>query len=354
LNDRKNILIIINNLRSGGSQKQAVLYANQLAVDNDVYFLMLRGFNQTNLFFSYLIDSRVNQVAVKSSSPVLLVATMVRLLVSNRFDYCINFQPIANFLGTVFSKIFQRQTVVVCTVRGNAPVNYKYIKWWIKLADIIWVNSQQILDVLSTKFQIPVSKMLLQHNLVETNARSDSYKKGYILHVGRFNQVKNQMQLIRAFTQLDHKTELELHLVGEIEDLSYYNEVLALIKAKQIENVFIHTKTDQLSDYYKNAELFVLTSKSEGMPNVILEAQSFGVPVISSSVGDVAKIIKHGDNGFIYDSREESLIHCFNEYYMMKREEKLKLRELSIKELEIFATNNNVSLLRNLEMKLKK
>jgi GalNAc-alpha-(1->4)-GalNAc-alpha-(1->3)-diNAcBac-PP-undecaprenol alpha-1,4-N-acetyl-D-galactosaminyltransferase len=162
------------------------------------------------------------------------------------------------------------------------------------------------------------------------------------------------MQLIRAFTQLDHKTELELHLVGEIEDLSYYNEVLALIKAKQIENVFIHTKTDQLSDYYKNAELFVLTSKSEGMPNVILEAQSFGVPVISSSVGDVAKIIKHGDNGFIYDSREESLIHCFNEYYMMKREEKLKLRELSIKELEIFATNNNVSLLRNLEMKLKK
>ena len=90
------------------------------------------------------------------------------------------------------------------------------------------------------------------------------------------------------------------------------------------------------------------------MPNVILEAQSFGVPVISSSVGDVAKIIKHGENGFIYDFREESLIHCINEYYMMKGEEKLKLRELSIKELEIFADDNNVSLLRNLEMKLKK
>lgn len=56
---------------------------------------------------------------------------------------------------------------------------------------------------------------------------------------------------------------------------------------------------DQLEQSYQYADIFVLTSLSEGMPSVILEAMGCGLPIIASDVGGNNEIVKEGVNGFL-------------------------------------------------------
>ena len=63
-------------------------------------------------------------------------------------------------------------------------------------------------------------------------------------------------------------------------------------------------KNDKLMDYYKNThtDCFVNTSSSEGLPVSIMEACSFGIPVIATDVGGTSEIVRDGENGFIIGS----------------------------------------------------
>lgn len=60
-------------------------------------------------------------------------------------------------------------------------------------------------------------------------------------------------------------------------------------------------------EIYLKAHAFVLASDSEGLPMAVLEAQSFGVPVIATPVGGCPEVIKNGVNGFIV-SKDPSYI----------------------------------------------
>jgi glycosyltransferase involved in cell wall biosynthesis len=51
--------------------------------------------------------------------------------------------------------------------------------------------------------------------------------------------------------------------------------------------------------WMRKADLLLLTSGSEGMPNVVLEALSCGTPVVTTAVGDVKDFVKNGINGFV-------------------------------------------------------
>jgi teichuronic acid biosynthesis glycosyltransferase TuaC len=56
---------------------------------------------------------------------------------------------------------------------------------------------------------------------------------------------------------------------------------------------------DSLEKSYQDADIFVLTSLSEGMPSVILEAMGCGLPIVASDVGGNNEIVQEGKNGFL-------------------------------------------------------
>ena len=123
----------------------------------------------------------------------------------------------------------------------------------------------------------------------------------YLLCVGRLDiRHKGQNILIDAFAKVSSRiVGIKLVIVGT----GLHGNILrTYVKSKGLENfiVFMESIDERaLSDLYKNCAAFVITSKIEGLPLVILEAMSHGKPVIATKVGGIPEIISHLKNGLL-------------------------------------------------------
>lgn len=119
-----------------------------------------------------------------------------------------------------------------------------------------------------------------------------------ILSVGRLNSVKNHTFLIRACRILkDRGRSFRCVIAGERRGLEKLIHKLGLEK-----EVFLvgHVASSKLSDYYTNSDLVVLTSRSEGIPLVLMEAMARGKVVLAPAITGIPELVASGKNGFLY------------------------------------------------------
>jgi glycosyltransferase involved in cell wall biosynthesis len=67
------------------------------------------------------------------------------------------------------------------------------------------------------------------------------------------------------------------------------------------ETVLFAGHVSNVADYLKAADLFVLPSLQEGMPNTLLEAMACGLPSVATRIGGVVDIVRDGENGLLVD-----------------------------------------------------
>ena len=94
-----------------------------------------------------------------------------------------------------------------------------------------------------------------------------------------------------------------------------------------------------MPEWYRHIDVLICTSLFEGCPLPVLEAAACGKPVISTRVGIVPELIKHGENGFIIDSvRSNSdirnALEWFETYKLMLKEKKLMCENMGLKNRE--------------------
>ena len=125
-----------------------------------------------------------------------------------------------------------------------------------------------------------------------------SEKEKIIVTAGRLMPQKNQKMLIDAYELVMKKfPEYQLVIYGEG---SYRKELESYVKARGLESkIFMPGSVTDLYDKIKTAELFVLSSDYEGMPNALIEAMCLGLPVISTKVSGSTDLIKHEKNGLL-------------------------------------------------------
>ena len=122
------------------------------------------------------------------------------------------------------------------------------------------------------------------------------------LTVGRFTPLHKGIDLlIEAFHLFaEMETEWTLDIVGEGPEETKYKR---LIHDYNLEDwIHIHPFTNQIQEYYSKAQVYVLSSRWEGMPLVLVEAMSHGLPIISSDLpvsqeimGDFGLYFKNGN-----------------------------------------------------------
>src|SRR5699024_9650677 len=107
-------------------------------------------------------------------------------------------------------------------------------------------------------------------------------RKKKIVSVGRLVPQKNHEMLIKAFNDvLKSYPEYTLTIYGNGNE---YNNLKDLIERLGInENVFLPGTTSNIFKQILDAQIFVLSSRFEGMPNALIEAMALGIPVISTN-----------------------------------------------------------------------
>jgi glycosyltransferase involved in cell wall biosynthesis len=123
----------------------------------------------------------------------------------------------------------------------------------------------------------------------------------YIITVGRlFEHQKGHSLLVQAAQQLKQYPDLRILIAGGGPD---EQSLRRLIREKGLEDRIILLGTvrdkDILASYYSVSELFVLPSRYEGLPLVILEAGACGLPTVAFNVMGVRGLVRHGESGLL-------------------------------------------------------
>ena len=139
-----------------------------------------------------------------------------------------------------------------------------------------------------------------------------------ILFVGRLMEVKGVDILINAFSQLVKHHPFEDWILDIVGDGPERDNLTKLSRDKEIGHlVNFHgsKQRNEIKDFYNNAELFILPSKTtslgekEGLGLVVLEAMMAGVPVIGTDCGGIKETIVDGKTGIIIPENDVDALH---------------------------------------------
>jgi len=141
----------------------------------------------------------------------------------------------------------------------------------------------------------PDSQQSINSPKLSTDSRLSTDRKSAteLLFVGRLDTVKGIPYLIDAVDDLlDGDDTYHLTLVG---DGSRREEYERLVQERGIDDhVSFEGYQSDVRPYYRDCDIFVLPSLSEGLPTVLIEAQSCGVPVVSTGVGGARELVGGG------------------------------------------------------------
>jgi glycosyltransferase involved in cell wall biosynthesis len=159
-------------------------------------------------------------------------------------------------------------------------------------------------------------KLITVYNGLDINKFTNTYKKNnlrdqygikktdfLIGSVGRLVPIKGYKYLIESASLLSKKySNLKFIIIGDGENKM---QLKALIKEKEIENIFfLAGHRSNIEEILHSFDIFVLSSISEGLPTVLLEAMCAKIPVIATNVGGVSEIVTDKKTGFIVEPKK--------------------------------------------------
>lgn len=148
-------------------------------------------------------------------------------------------------------------------------------------------------------YKVPV--LGIQNGIFLPNRSPKEQEKVYdFVCVGRFSKIKRFNDLIASFSIFHEKHQSsKLALCGYGEEERDIRKTVKTFGLSQFVDIFGPSK--DVSALYQASRCFCLFSSREGAPIVILEAMSFGLPIIATSVDGVPDFVHQGENGFLFN-----------------------------------------------------
>ncbi len=132
----------------------------------------------------------------------------------------------------------------------------------------------------------------------ELNLASDTFLIG---NIGRLSPEKGQKDFIEAISHIASRyPKAYFILVGDGPDRTFLYEYTK--KFRLTNRVFFTGHRTDMANVYKSLDLVVLSSKTEGLPNIVLEAMAAMKPVIATDVGGTSELVNHKKTGLLVPS----------------------------------------------------
>ena len=224
----------------------------------------------------------------------------------------------------------------------------------VSLADEIIVNSDQFKKQMEKMLNIKVNRIYNPLNKVEILKNPPIILKIHfikkdlkIINIGRLTDQKDQITILKAINNLKNIIKVKLIIIGRGNEK---NNLQNYIKKNNLKDTIqIKDPNKNAFSYLKSADLFVLSSKYEGLPNVLLEALTLKKFIISTNCPTGPKeILLNGKGGLLfnvgnYNQLSEKILF----YIKNKKKCEIKLKK-SIEELKRFNYNFNLNQYLNL------
>ena len=172
------------------------------------------------------------------------------------------------------------------------------INWTYNKANKILTNSKILsseLKELGIKSEVVYSGSIANLRKIKKFKKKIFFK---IISVGRLTEQKDYITLLKAIRLLKNKNfELNIYGEGFLKD-----ELIKFIKKNNLQNVVkMRGHVINKSQIYKKADLLIHSAIFEGLPNVIVEAMNYGVPVIAAnSYGGTREVLSSGKYGELF------------------------------------------------------
>ncbi|MEI7475084.1 MAG: glycosyltransferase family 4 protein [bacterium] len=201
------------------------------------------------------------------------------------------------------AKLYRKKTIInfhscnpTLFYKDDAPIIKQFIKIILDNVDLILVLSNQWKEIIANKTSNKNIEVLYNPIVIKTPV--DSYNEVVnILFMGRIGQRKGAYDIIEA-AKLLRDQNIKITMCGDGE-VSQIREIVSQNSLENIINVSGWIKGKDVEDAYKNADIFILPSYNEGLPMSILEAMSYGLPIISTNIAGIPEQVIENENGFL-------------------------------------------------------
>ena len=162
------------------------------------------------------------------------------------------------------------------------------------------------------------------------NEEKNRCKEKIAIAVGRLVEIKGFDKLLDIWKEIEEKgSDWQLYIIGSGEDKEKLLEQKEDLKLKNV--VFVEN-TKNIKEYYEKASIYLMTSRFEGLPMTLIEAQSFGLPIISYDIKTGPKdVINNEEDGYLIENDNKEL---FMEKFLELSQDREKIKEFSQKSYE--------------------
>jgi len=208
-------------------------------------------------------------------------------------------------------------------------------KWLLKDCKAIRVSNSDARNLITAYYPEFQNKIFTIFNPIDLEKFKPMERQGKgrnfrILFVGRITEQKGIDILIGVVKNLSRTSIFKnLHFTiagsGELESL-----VDNLQKKFSNIDFLGHVSQNNMPQLYSSSDVIIVPSRWEGLPNVILEAQSCGIPVIASNISGSNEIIINGKTGFLVENKPDEFVSKIKYFYYLKRKNKNKFISFKI------------------------
>lgn len=326
---RKSIIFILPDLNAGGAERIVTTIANHLPREKfDPKILLLR---KEGAYLELLKDD-VEIIDIKTPRIRHSIKPILKEIRRRKPNIVFSGFGEVNAYLSLFIKLFPktkfiaRETNVVSQHVTRKEIKFFY-KFYNNYNHIICQSDDMMNDLLA-HFRIKKDKMSKINNPVDFDfinaklqeaSKPESFREDYknVVAIGNLSYRKGFDNLLKVFSHLKNE-KIILHILGDGRD----KELLHQMKSDLgLEQVIFYGQQKNPYQYLKFADLFILSSRYEGFPNVLLEAGACGTFSLSNNCpGGINEIIQHQINGEVADIENhkafaETVLRILNNTY---------------------------------------
>ena len=350
----KKLVLFFPSIEGGGVEKNFFYISNFLT--NHFKNINLITATNVNKISKKIIIKKPKLLSLNSKNRkikyFLCLVLLIKKIIINKNSVVFSFQ--ANLYASLICKIFNVRIIV----RSNSSptgwsknyIRKKIFKLLFNLPDKVIVNSLEFQKEMKYNFNIDTECIYnpLDKKHVLRLAR-DKFKFKFfddtsflkIISIGRLVDQKNHILLLKAFKRIRSLFKCKLLIIGNGVKLKTYKEYINYNNLDKIVKIIPFQKNP--IKFLKKSDLFILPSKYEGLPNVLLESITLNIPVISSDCKSGPKeILSYNKGGLLFkNNNEDNLVKKIK--YFINNKKIMNIRaKYAYKQLDRFDQNKNL------------